>query len=819
MPVFVKTIHKLVLLFQACFAGVLLGHMVTLVLYRQPDLWVSTSFFGASLCLSLLLYIKKRKVQFFLFRYLHFNWLSFFSSILYGTILFLLFVVVYFPFEESVWMIFAVQLASFIAFFIVVAESLLLQLNSFPKIYANLFYYSKTDGFVNHLLWAGGLFFTAFLTAFAYSFSEQRLVAILALSLYINGSFFLLLVGAQWMRRKAVRAAGKELHSGPAPEGEETAHTFMVQKNYFYLEHKLKEILLESSAEERPLIYGKIRQFPLIDKIEVLEEIQAKFLPQDEELSCTLHFLHKLRNNLQDSERTLDIDGLDNVVGIKAYIRTVTGQRNPMLVLKLLNDSRPEVKKAAVLAAVNFREPSLIPALVNLLKDAEFAFNAKEVLYEFGSQCIPYLRSAKYRNKENGFLLEQCLELVASFKSNEARDFLVEMLNETQRSLQYKAALGLLKNEYPLSSLQKTQIIHLIESAIAVIAILREVSCSIEKDGHEQLHTALEEEEVAKRGLVIDLLAAFLNRPVFKLVKSQLSPGSSPDLPSLFSLIDLYFPLVLRNKCKILFGSGSGENLAKKLQAEYLHEQVYFNFADQQEAVRQVLNMDFGQIGYWLRVCALKQLAQLPAQQPSLQIISEIFNKNHLLQEVAAEVLYDLSFDYYYLYMKRLPDNGAKILRQKIETHKVTAGEAASSGSQLLYYQILFLRSLPLFKECTFESLARHISLFSPVRFEQTKRKLNFDPYKPNGYWIVFEGEFTIYHRGEPLLEGAKGDVIDMSFLIETEKDEVSLQPKAEIKIYFIEYSSFNKLYLKPLYFKKYVSQPRLNYSAKLHLA
>lgn len=819
MPSLAKITPKLILLFQAGFAGVLLGQILKLAFYQQTEFRLNLLLSGGLLLLGVLLYVNKKRLQLFIFRWFHFNWISFSSCILAGAILMLLLSHIFFKFQESRWILYVVQLGSILALFMVMAESLLLRLSVLPEVYVRLLQVPNGKVFANYLLWLAFLGAFTFIYFFSFRYSDPDLLQILQHTLYLNGLLFLLLTGTQVVFQKRFATLGKEKFCGPPLLDEERAFAGLyVQKDYFFLTKSLEKNILEAKREGLPLIFSKIRQIPLIDGVGVLEHVQQMHLPDDDELGYTLYFLKKLRAGLK-SDSNFDIDELNNLTEIKGYIRTVIESGNPMLVQKLLNDSRPEVKKAAVFAATNFREPSLIPSLVNLLKDPEFAFSAVDALYEFGDQSLPYLRSAKYRNKENGFFIERCLDVAGRFKSPEAGDFLLEMLNEPQKRIQSAAALALLRNEFPLTPLQKTQILNLIESTIALIAILHEVLCTINKDADLMLYEALEEEEKGKREVVLHLLATFLSRPVFTLLKSLLLQNSRQNLPALFSLIDLYLPLVLRKKCKILFSSTPTQSIAKKLQTEYLHEQVFYNYTSQHEAVRQILRLDYGQIGYWLRANAMKHLALVPAQQPSVQIISEIFNQNLLLQEVAAEVLYDLSFDYYFLYMQRLPQERAKTIRHKIETHKATAGEEIGYEGQLFYYQIVFLRSLPLFRACTTESLARNIHLFSLLSFKENKRRLKFDPYKPNGYWIVFEGEFTIYHRGEPLLEGSRGDIIDMSFLTETAEDEVSLQPKGAVKIYFIEYAAFNKIYLKSLNYKKYITEPRLNYSAKLQLA
>lgn len=827
MPATHKFILKLIPFFQACFAGVLLGQLLNLFFYQEPGHWIFYVTVGILLCQAFFLYRFKKQFQLFLFRSFSFNWLHFFSSILYATFLFLFLFPVYFQFEENPMIVMAVQLSSLVALGLVIAETIFLQFGPMQQVYTQLLQLKKTRGFISYWVYLLALALFTCLSLLLNDPSPNSFLPIVHNTLYMGVSLFLLLLSLKIALMKKLASFNRNGGAGFLSDQAGQSLELKIHKSYFYLEQNLTEILLQTNPEERYLIYAKIRQIPLVDKIEELTFIHNKYLPKEEELTYTLHFLRRLHQELLEKRDHFDIDTSSNLLEIKASIRTVILEGNPMLVQKLLNDSRPEVKKAAIFATVHFQEASLIPALVDLLKTQEFAFSAKEALFELGDQCLPFLRSAKYRNKNNSFFVEHCLELVESYKSDEARAFLVEMLNEPQKRFQYKAAVALLKNDYPLSSLHKVQILHFIESIIATIAIQRGILCKL-ANSNEELCAALLEEEAEKKGLLLNLLEAFLPKQLLSLVQSLLEKEGN-QIP-LYALIDLHFPLVLRAKCKILFGSSAEENFAPGLQAEYLQEQIHFYYANQNKAIRQILKMDYGQIGYWLRVCAIKQLARTANQQPSMQLLAEVFNKNPLLQEAACDVLYDLNYDYYFLYMQRLPIERAKALKHKIETGKISDKKATSAVSQLLYDQILFMRSLPFFKDCSYEKLARTTELFSLVPLDKAKKKLNFDPYRPNGYWIVYQGAFMIYYRGEELLSAKKGDIIDMSFLTEAEKQVVSIQPKnttdreedmlqEEILVYFVEYSSFNKLYLKTGNLKGSIFQPKLNHSEKLHLA
>lgn len=806
------TIIYLIIFLQACFTALLAGQSLSLMLYRKPVSWVSYGAMGLVSALVLLFCYRKR-VQVYLLKYVSFAW-THFSDLAYGLVLLVLLLPAFIHFEESAWIVYTFQLGSLTVVCLLLADQHLLQRELLQKVYTDLLQARKISPYLNFLIWVIAFAGFTLLSNQLFAGEAGSLAAILQHTFFAGLVLFVLLACCKiaLFRGLCAPSAYKAVKADSVEEEESEYRPD--RENYYDLEKNLKKILLESTAAERPQIYEKIRQIPLVDKIDEIDTIHHQYLPADQSLSHLLTSLKKLRNELPAGIGFNDIDRLRNVIAVKACIRTVIREGNPMLVQKFLTDNRPEVRKAAMLATVYFREASFIPALVNLLKDDTFSFTAKEALREWGDQCIPFLRSAIYRNKNNSFFIEQCIDLVESYKSAEARDFLLEMLNEQQKHLQYKAALALLNSNYALSALHKTQILHFIEGLMGTIALLRGIRCRLQDDESNLFHALLEEEK-EKKAIMLDLLQAFLPSEVWnKLMKTLEAPDSLP--ATRCALVDLFFPLLLRNKCKILLAAEEHEDVGPALQAEYLQEQVWHHYTSEHEAIRQVLKLDFGRIGCWLRLCALKHLATMPGQQASLHLLGEMFNKNPLLQETAAEVLYVLNHDYYYLYMQRLPTERAKLLRYKIESRMAPVKGPGQADAHLLYDQIHFLRSLPLFAACSYERLAGMLKFFSISTLEPAGGFLQADPYQPVGYWIIFQGAFTVFHRGERMFQAEKGDVIDMSFLADAEDYTVSVRAEGEIKFYFIEKVTLNNLYLKSDYFNKRVFQPGVNQSAEL---
>ena len=815
-----KIFQLIIILLQGSFAGVLLGQMVHLYVSGEPAPLINNIVMPAAIAgTGIVIFFFRKMIQQYLFSVGNIVWLHFVAPILFGVIVLLHLLSVLYNFEFTPLITYTFQLSSLFALALIITEHFVLHLDGLQNVYADLFRVKRMSSLLKNSVWVLSMAILTVLSISLYRSGGASLSQIFTTTLFLCSVIFLFLLLVKlkvmdMLKRLPLRQhAGQQLAAVVGP-GSTTNFKF---GNYYALEKDLLKVLLEANADERPLIYGKIRQIPLIDKIQELEQIQDKYLAKDGELESTIHFLRRLHGNILDKGIHYDLDSESSILEIRAHLRLGIAEGNPLLVQKLLNDNRPEVKKAALFATINFNEPSFIPALVNHLRDHEFAFAASEALFEYGDQCLPFLRAAKYRNKENSFFLAQCLELVERYKSDEARDFLIEMLNEPQKIFQYKAAIALLRNDFSLSPLHKTQILCFIETLIGLIATQREIRYTLE-DSQDQLVQALQEEEKEQRELVDELLGAFLPASLIEMLQNLLANEADQKRASVAAIIDLFFPLSLRGKCKILMGSSKEENIAPALQNEYMNERVCFSYRSKEEAVRQILKMDYSQIGCWLRACALKKLALLPGQQVSLLILAEMFNKNLLLQEVASEVLYDLNYDYYFLQMQRIQPERAKVLKYKIEHNKLLNENGDIGENQLLFEKVLVLKSFPMFRNFSFEGLAGKIDLFSLISFDQTKQKVELDPYKHSGYWLVARGKFTLYHWGEESLQGAEGDLIDMSLLIEAEPNSVSFYAEGEVKVYFIEYFTLNKLYQESGLSRYRIIQPKLEQPAKYNL-
>ena len=669
-------------------------------------------------------------------------------------------------------------------------------------------------------LWLLGVAIASMASVYYYLEFGAGFIEINELSLTLAtglGIALLLAKVVQYRRLKAFRHYQPQIGSpqiGTMP-GQDGAGFTGQQANAYTLEKELPALLLVASQQERQRMYATIRQLALIDKIDLLEAVQENHLPADQELWGTIEYLKILREKLAGKGDHADIDAITDMRVAKAYIRKLVEEQKPMLLQKLLHDNRPEIKKAAILASVHFQETGLIPVLVNFLKEAEFAQPAREALFEIGPSCIPYLRSAQFRNKDNSFFVEQCLTLAERYTCGEARDFLLEMLNEAQARFRYQAGRALLRKGYALSSLHRTQFRQLVESLLACIAMEREIRINL-KGSNAVLEASLLEEENEKFILLLDLLQAFLPASIHQyIVSAYMQAPAAADAYTRYALIDLFFPLVIRNKCKILLGSDRHKNIAPELQVEYVNEQIAFQYKKPAQAVKQLLRMDYGQIGFWLRVCALKHSGQGVEKKLSTQLLAEVFNENLLIQETALEVLYDLNYDYYFLYMQRLPQERAKYLKQKIDLYKTLGSQGVPAEDQLLFERVLFLKSVALFQNCTYESLARHITNFRLHNFQEGRWELRLDPYASAGYWIIYEGACTLYYKGEILAEVERGGVIDLSFLAETDRNTVTIQSNNLLQVYIVEYSTLNNISLSSGPLQNAVIQPYIAHAAK----
>jgi AAA family ATP:ADP antiporter len=159
------------------------------------------------------------------------------------------------------------------------------------------------------------------------------------------------------------------------------------------------------------------------------------------------------------------------------------------------------------------------------------------------------------------------------------------------------------------------------------------------------------------------------------------------------------------------------------------------------QVINYILNRDFNQNNRWTKVCAVYTSAFLKDFRISRGLIAQMFNKDKLLQETAAWVIFNKDRAAYAVISQRLPNRDKKFLDSAIENNQLLDG--LNDGFFLGIEMVLFLKQLPEFSNISGVLLADLFDKINPLDLTRGERvTFNSDQNAP--ILIVAHGEVNL---------------------------------------------------------------------------
>ncbi|MCC5920665.1 MAG: hypothetical protein JJU23_08290 [Cyclobacteriaceae bacterium] len=581
--------------------------------------------------------------------------------------------------------------------------------------------------------------------------------------------------------------------------------------SFFKVSHQPSDILINVSSEDFPYYLRMVMQIPLVDKIEELETITFSDPNRKASMNYAIKKLKKLNANALPYISDLKaLNEVDDILLMKAIVRLALINKKYHLIPLILNDSRPELKKAVIRILPVAYEKNHFPLLVEYFSMPEFTYLSGEAIQQIGSEVIPYLRAARYRDKGNNFFLYRLLELLSEM-GEDGIDFTIELLNENRPVLSVRSAIILSQN-YNRRSQSRLQISFnkVIADHIANIAYLKELVLRI-RPLNPKIHKILLNKYSALLNDLVLLLTFYVPKKNITILQDGFSPegGFSNKLAAVF-LCDLYLPVVINSKIKKLILTESNKSLAKVLQADYPNKLVLVKAKTEKEVLGLILKSEIGIVGECAKEQALRAYSPYLRDGIPLFFVSFLYEKDFWIQELAFRILYKYAFDHYLIHLNRLDKGGRQRIKSFIEPL-----DRPSATDRYELMQML-RKNTPWLADSDEEllKLKPHIQFefLNPI----SKKDLRFSFFSIKYVLIILKGTLTISSQFDEKETFEKGDVVDMSFLLDNMGITYRLDHEGEVITARIEYLSFMHIIKNKKYHGKVIKIPKFDRSLKM---
>lgn len=496
-------------------------------------------------------------------------------------------------------------------------------------------------------------------------------------------------------------------------------------------------------AEEKVQSLGITRDVER-DAIRSLAQRAAGESEDSDLLQISPEKLMKLSKSVKQNDRMLAAKLLRKLIGTKTIF----------ILLELLRDVDPKVRYEALLTARKVRRQETWPVLIEMLASPSFGHHAAAALKEAGEAVLPTLEAAFHKSGQSDLVMLRIVQIMGRIGGKYALQLLWRKADYPDKRIVKQILFSLRYINHQARGREVREVIGLLETEISKtiwnLAALNELP---EEEAHFAfLREALKEEVAENYDQVTMLLSILYDPQSVQLVRENVESGDPDNIAFAMELMDLFIDQELKPKLFPLFDdSPTGEKLTL-LQVFYPRESY-----TPIQVINYILNRDFNLSNRWTKACAIHASAFMPDFRVSRGLAAQLFNRDKLLQETAAWVIYNKDPKAYDALRNRLPQRDKNFLDSAIENNQLLEG--LDDGFFLSIEMVMFIKQLPVFQNLHGSVLSDLADKVTPVELELAE-KIKFSHDDANSpIFIVAHGEAQLKFDDIMLSTFKKGDV------------------------------------------------------------
>lgn len=460
-------------------------------------------------------------------------------------------------------------------------------------------------------------------------------------------------------------------------------------------------------------------------------------------LSISPDNLMKLSKSVKPADRML----------AAKLLRKLISQRTIFILLELLRDVDYNVRHEALKTARKVKRPETWPTLIELLSSPSYCHQATAALIEAGEPVLPVLDTAFHKSGQSDITMLRIVQIIGRIGGDAALDLLWKKADYPDKRIVNQILYSLRYVNYRASGRQANQVMDLLEAEIGKNlwnqAALHELP---QLENFQLLRSAIREEIRINNDQITMLLSILYDPEAVQLVRENIDSGDPNGVAYALELMDLFVDQDLKPKLFPLY-----DDIPVPRKLELL--QIYFprESYNPVQVINYILNRDFNLNNRWTKVCAAYTSAYIPEFRVSRGLIAQMFNRDKLLQETAAWVIYNKDKSIYNTISERLPDRDKRYLDSAIENNELLDG--LNDGFFLGIEMILFLKQLPEFRGISGVLLADLFDKILPYDLARGEKVGLGSHEQNNPIFIVAHGEILLKEKSETRFTLKPGDV------------------------------------------------------------
>ncbi|GAA5034013.1 hypothetical protein GCM10011506_26960 [Marivirga lumbricoides] len=434
--------------------------------------------------------------------------------------------------------------------------------------------------------------------------------------------------------------------------------------------------------------------------------------------------------------------------------------KNLYLLLELLKDANLLVRMEAIHSARQLKRHETWNILIDMLDSIQFAHAASAALIASGEPVLQNLEAAFHKSGQSDKIMISVIRIMAKIGGKEAERLLLKKIDFPDKRIVYEVLSGFAYTDFKAVGNQAQIILQLIDEEIGKaswnLAALTELP---REEKYKSLRKAFKEELDKNYEQIFMMLSLVYDTQSVSLVKENILSETADGIAYGLELLDMFLTADLKPK---LFPLADDISLSEKLSLlENYYPRKHY---EPSELLNNILNRDYNQLSRWVKACALYTLAFQEDYKTKYSVVSHFFNKDKLLQEVAAWLVYHRNPGKFEQIAQRISHEEKIDLIETVANNRLEDG--LNDGYFLLVEIVLFLKELEVFKQINGAALCDLADHTKVIRLKEGDT-INLSLPQNNAIYVVAEGELEIQEENGTTVSLSKGSIYGELFIPE----------------------------------------------------
>ncbi len=381
----------------------------------------------------------------------------------------------------------------------------------------------------------------------------------------------------------------------------------------------------------------------------------------------------------------------DRILAAK-LLRKLTSPKTIFILLELMRDMDPKVRIEALVTARKIKVKETWPLLIETLGSTTYGHYATSALIESGESVLSTLENAFHKSGQQDRVMLRIVQIIGRIGGNYALKLLWRKADYPDKRIVKQILYSLRYIKYQATGREKREVISLLDTEMGKTIWNLAAISELPADPHfKYLREALVEEVRENYDHVTILLSLLYDPQSIQMIRENIDSREPDNIAFALELLDIFVDVELKPKLFTLFDDLTTEEKLKKLQIFYPRE----NYTPIQ-MINYLLNRDFNETNRWTKACAIHATAYMPDFRISKGLIAQVFNRDRLLQETAAWVIYKKDKRVYDEIAKRLPTKDKQFIDSSLEVNQLING--LEDGFFLNIEMIMVIKRIAVFK-------------------------------------------------------------------------------------------------------------------------